>query len=111
MINTRYDLYNITKPIHIFSIRSSLGQNISLGSGVNLDNPSWPLVATYHPFLETEFRSSVVENPIPVDRIAVSTTSFIEDVSDEELSHVLSADLSASFPLGSGNAYLDLVRP
>jgi hypothetical protein len=95
------------------SVPTSITANVRLGAGVNLDDPTFPILTPQSPFLPHEIPheiASAQDNPIPVNSIASASTSFAEGASDYEFSHTLSADLNASFGFASANASYDYVK-
>lgn len=105
------DLYNITKETHVVPLSGDIGSNVKLGLGLNLDDPDSPVPAPLGPFAEpTMPNAAKVQQGLKRDEIFSSTTAFIEDQTDYELTHVLRANMKATFAFGSGNVAFDYVK-
>jgi hypothetical protein len=91
-----YDMYNITKPQHKISISGDVGSNIVLGTGLNLDDPLRPIPSPTWPFAASKV-TAANQGPIDLPSIFSSTTSFVQEVSDDEFARVIYANLNGSF--------------
>jgi hypothetical protein len=99
-MSSSYNMYNITKDHYVLRIPSGAIPQLSLGRGLDLNDPSNP-VARQAPFASDGEILSVNNDVLDLPSILASSSSFLEDMTDYELATTLNANMSAAFSFGS----------
>lgn len=106
-----YDMFNITQDYYTIALSGKIISNVVLGTGLNLDDPTNPVVATFGPFKgDQAATASVTSRALNEGEINSGVATFVENTSAYEYSKVIQANMNGAFNFGSGAVAYDYMK-